>query len=136
VEASASSARLVSTRQRGSYGTTNAVVTTVPVGSGPSGVAVNPSPSIDRVYVANGFGSSVTVLNGNSSSVVATIPLAGGYPFAVAFNPNTNRVYVTNTGPNTLVVIDGNGNDVVATAPVGIDPFGVAINLGASRIYS
>jgi YVTN family beta-propeller protein len=57
------------------------VVATVGVGSGPHGVAVNPSGT--RAYVANYASSSVSVIDTATNSVVATVGV-GSYPEGVA----------------------------------------------------
>src|SRR5437899_36581 len=82
------------------------VTTTVPAGTGPWAVAVN--PVTNRIYVANYDNNSVTVIDGatNSTTTVA----AGEYPIAVAVNPATNRIYVANYNSNDVTVIDGATN--------------------------
>ena len=52
---------------------TNTVVTTVPVGDRPQGVAVNPAGT--RVYVANNYANSVSVIDTATNTVVATVPV-------------------------------------------------------------
>ena len=107
------------------------VVATVPVGLAPYGVAVNPTTS--RIYVANNGNSTVSVIDGATNTVMATV--AGVPSPSVAVNPATNRIYVINLlGPN-VQVIDGATNTVVATAPVGINPYGIAVNPTTNRIY-
>ena len=52
---------------------TNTVTATVPVGSGPDGVAVD--SSADTVYVANSGGATVSVISEANNKVTATIPV-------------------------------------------------------------
>lgn len=99
------------------------VVATIPVGAGPSSVAVN--PRTNRIYVANRDSDTVSVIDGATNTVVSTIPVEGG-PTGVAVNAKTNRVYVTN-GNDYVSVIDGATNAVVTTLAVG-DVAGVAVN--------
>ncbi len=80
------------------------VLATLPAGTNPYAVAVN--PVTNQIYVANNGGGSVTVMNGTTASVVATIPVGTG-PKAVAINPVTNQVYVANAGSGSVTVIDG-----------------------------
>jgi YVTN family beta-propeller protein len=106
---------------------TNTVTATIPVGSGPSGVAVTPDGT--KVYVANaffGFGTNVSVIDAATNTVIATIP-AGSAPGNVAVTPDGRRVYVTNFQSNNVSVIDTATNTVTATIPVGGQPGGVAI---------
>jgi uncharacterized repeat protein (TIGR01451 family) len=111
---------------------TNAVVTTIAVGARPDGVAVN--PITDRVYVANNGGSSVSVIDGATNTVVGAIPLA--FPVSVTLDPVVNRVYVTTNGTN-VAVIDGATNAVLATIPDRSDTlaFGIGTNPVTNRLY-
>jgi len=81
------------------------VVATVRVGWGgyePYGVAVN--PTTNRVYVTNEGTDNVSVIDGATNAVTATVPV-GIHPWGIAFNPTTNRVYVTNNADDTVSVI-------------------------------
>ncbi len=64
----------------------------IPVGSDPLGVAIN--PNTNRIYAANMYSNSVSVIDGSTNSIVSTIAV-GDFPAGVAVNPNTNRVYVS-----------------------------------------
>ncbi len=83
------------------------------------------------IYVANSGDNTVSVINGASNAVVATIPV-GTTPKGVAYNPTNNKVYVTNT--TTTSVIDPNTNTVVTTIPSagGCD---VVVNPNTNKIY-
>jgi YVTN family beta-propeller protein len=63
---------------------TNTVVATIPVGSGPIGVAIRPDGA--RVYVTNDNSDTVSVIDTTTNTVVATIPVGSG-PVAVAITP-------------------------------------------------
>ncbi|MET8645927.1 cytochrome D1 domain-containing protein, partial [Streptomyces sp. NPDC004675] len=102
---------------------TNTVVATVPVGSGPQGVASTPNGR--RVYVANRGSNTVSVIDTRTNTVVATIPV-GTMPLGIAITPNGRRVYVANV-LSGVSVIDTRTNTVVATVPVGGTLAGVAI---------
>jgi YVTN family beta-propeller protein len=107
-------------------------ITTIPVGAGPVGVAVN--SLTDKTYVATRDDNAVTVIQG--LSVVATVPVGGGeFDRQLALNPVTNKVYVTNFLSDNVSVIDGSIDQVVATIPVDPRPFGVAVNPVTNRIY-
>ena len=111
---------------------TNTVVGTVPVGSGPVGVAVNPAGT--RVYVANTLTNNVSVVDAASNAVVATVAM-GCHPYGVAANPAGTRVYVTNSDCGNVSAIDTATNTVVATVQVGSTPTGVAVNPAGTRVY-
>jgi YVTN family beta-propeller protein len=77
---------------------TNTVTTTIPVGTGPSGVAVTPDGA--TVYVANQFSSTVTVIDTATNTVTTTIPDVGVSPFGLAVTPGaTSAVSVTADPP-------------------------------------
>src|SRR5262249_27738840 len=99
----------------------------------PAGVGVN--PATNRVYVANFGSDTVSVIDGATSAVIATVPV-GPSPNGVAVNPGANRIYATNVGGNSVPVIDGTTNTVVATIPVsGAAPFFAAANPRNHRVY-
>ena len=76
--------------------------TTVTVGYGPQGIAIN--SVTNKIYVANTNGNNVTVIDGATLST-ATVAV-GSLPGAVAVNPVTNKIYVLNDD-GTMTVIDG-----------------------------
>lgn len=91
----------------------------------PSGLAVHPNGS--RLYVANGFSTTVTVIDTASHTVVTTIPV-GSTPARVAVNPAGTRVYVTKPFDDTVAVIDTATNAVVDTVPISTSPTGIAVS--------
>ena len=111
---------------------TNTVLATVPVGSGPTGVAVNPAGT--RVYVANKQDSLISVLDTATNSIIATVQI-GVTSFGVAVNPAGTRVYITSPSANTVLVLDTATHTVLATVPVGPGPTGVAVNPAGTRVY-
>jgi YVTN family beta-propeller protein len=93
---------------------TNTVVATIPVGTGPAGLAVTSNGT--RVYVATG--DTVSVIDTMTNAVIAVVPLGSGAG-NVAVNPAGTRVYVTHSGElsaaGTVSVIDATTNTVIAT---------------------
>jgi YVTN family beta-propeller protein len=108
------------------------VTSTIPVGNGPSGVAVN--ATTNTVYVANIGDNSVSVIDGVASTVTSTIPVGSG-PTAVAVDSTTNTVYVTNDGADSVSVIDGATSKVTSTILLGSAPQGVAVDAITNTIY-
>ncbi|NVN92510.1 MAG: hypothetical protein HXX11_18200 [Desulfuromonadales bacterium] len=105
----------------------------ISVGAQPIGIAMNPSGT--RLYVANNTSNTVSVIDTETSAVIATIPV-GLVPWGIAVNPTgTGYVYVANIGGNSVSVIDQATNSVVKTIGVGHDPVGVAVNPVGSRAY-
>jgi YVTN family beta-propeller protein len=112
-----------------------AVVTTLtlePDGSQPVALAVNSSTG--RIYVANAGRDNVSVIDGASSTVIATIPV-GRAPRGVAVDPKANRVYVANSGSNEVTAIDGGSNEVVATLAVDDEPWDLAADPNTGRVF-
>jgi YVTN family beta-propeller protein len=110
-------------------GATNGT-TTVPVGTDPYSVAVNPVTNM--IYVANDASDNVTVIDGSNNST--TTVAAGDVPLSVAVNPVTNKIYVANEGSNNVTVIDGATN-ATTTVPAGTRPWSVALNPVTNMIY-
>ena len=104
-----------------------AVTKTIPLGGNPAGVAVN--PSTNTIYVA--AGDSVSVVNGMTNAITATIPVSG--PLALAINAATNRLYVATAAG--ISVINGTTNSVAATVPLSSGPSSIAVNPTTNTIY-
>ena len=104
--------------------------TVISVGETPLGVAFNPAGT--RAYVTNYSDNTVSVINTETSTQIAVIPLnlPGGPPGArgVAVNSAGTRVYVTNSGADLLHVIDTATNTVTALVSVGDSPVAVALS--------
>lgn len=93
-------------------------IATVPVGDAPVAVGVNPMSH--RVYVANYYGDSVSIIDGTSDTVTATVEMGDWtIPLAVIANPLATpaRAYVANFWDNSVTVIDESTNAETATVP-------------------
>jgi YVTN family beta-propeller protein len=111
----------------------------IPVGSEPSGLAVN--EIANRLYVANRGSDTVSVIDYFLSNqaefknfTIANITVQK-YPSDIAINPDTNRIYVANYYSDSISVIDGATNTVSSTIKVGVNPSSIAINPDTNRIY-
>ena len=106
---------------------------TVPVGTGPSGLAVN--ATTNKIYVANKTSNDISIIDGATNSVI-TDDDPEANPSRVAINPVTNKVYVSHSGSNTITVIDGATNAVSTVAdPNAINPGLVVVNTTTDKIY-
>ena len=105
---------------------------TVPAGTGPWAVAVN--PVTNRAYVANYaiYPAQVTVIDG--ATTTPTNIASGRSPAAVAVNPVTNKTYAANFNSSSVTVIDGATN-ATKTVPAGSGPGAVAVNPETNRVY-
>ena len=111
---------------------TQTVISTVPVGSYPRGVAV--APDGQYAYVTNANDNSVSVIDTGTETVVNTIPV-GSYPIGVAVTPDSQYAYVANLHGNTVSVINTTTQTVVATIDVGDYPIGVVAMPNGKYVY-
>ena len=116
---------------------TNTVTATIPVGSGPRGVAVTPDGS--TVYVTNFQDNTVSVIATASNTVTATIPV-GNNPFGVTASPDGSTVYVANeaagTVAGTVSVIATASNTVTATIPGFSKPIAFGVFIGPPPVLA
>ncbi len=98
----------------------------VTVGDEPRYVSI--SPDDREAYVTNAISGTVSVisLNGNMSSLAATIPV-GTEPRGCAVTPNGERLYVANHTEGTVSAINLETRQVVGTVDVGGNPIALAI---------
>ena len=82
------------------------------IGTGQQPMAVAVNEVTNKAYVVNHNSSSVTVIDGKTRTVIATVKTGAG-PESIAVNPVTNRVYVANSGESSVTVIDGATDTVV-----------------------
>jgi len=108
----------------------------IPVGSYPRSVVVN--PVTNRVYVTNNGDTTVSVIDGSTNKVVATVTV-GLSPNGIDVDLETNTVYVANYNANSLTVIDGAANTVKATIMALFQgssyPWGVTVNSSTHKIF-
>jgi YVTN family beta-propeller protein len=90
----------------------------------PMGIAV--SRNGRHLYVANGRGNSVAVIDGKTQKILAMIPVAGR-PWGIAITPDGRKVYTANGLSNDVAVIDTETNRVIKTIQAGNDPWGIVI---------
>jgi YVTN family beta-propeller protein len=113
--------------------TAHAGTVVIPVGSSPWSVATNAATG--RIYVANLDGGSVTVIDGNTNGVIATVRVLP-FPFNLAVDATKNTVYVPGYTTNAVDLLDGPSNTVPVVIPaVGDVPSAVAINPTTQRLY-
>ncbi|MGW5108792.1 protein kinase domain-containing protein [Nocardia sp. NPDC004123] len=115
------------------HGSPAFTVSPVAVGKNPQGVAVD--ATTHHVYVANTSGGTVSVIDGTTLAVTATIeniPSAQG----VAVDPQTRTVYVTDyADAGKVFMIDANTNTVTATIAVGANADEVAVDPRSHLVY-
>ena len=101
------------------------VRTTLPTSDSARAVALN--AVTNKAYVINEYANTVSVIDGATGTISATIALGTGTrPQYIAVNPQTNRIYVSQ-GDASLSIIDGTTNTPVSypigsTGPIAINP--------------
>ena len=80
----------------------NKVVATIPVGTGPNGVAYDSAN--DKIYITNIFSNNLSVIDFSKNNVIATIPV-GTDPYGIVYDPDNHDIYVANYGSETVSVI-------------------------------
>jgi YVTN family beta-propeller protein len=105
--------------------------TFIQVPHGGSGVGVD--AKTDTIY-ESGY-RTVSVINGATGKVTATIADPGKQPGDVAVDPTRDRIYVANAGSSSVIVISGKTNKVTHTIKVGHDPVSIAINTKKDLVY-
>ena len=113
----------------------------VTVGVGPTSISLD--TYLNRLYVANTGGNSVTVLDATSVTLGVTPPIkilattpVGSAPVSVAAMPNGLNFYVANSGSNDVTVVSSSSFGPVATVPVGQNPIWVASEPSSTKIYA
>ena len=94
---------------RGGPVDSNAILASLPVGEGPTLLAMSPDGS--RVYAA--ANSKLSVISTASNSIVATLTTEP-YPAGLALTPDGTRAFITNLFAVNMTVVDTTTNAVVA----------------------
>jgi YVTN family beta-propeller protein len=95
-------------------GAGDSVVKMIAVGTNPQALAYD--TAANRLYVANNYDASLSVIDCGLDSAVATVAV-NGYPVALGFNPTDHKVYAA--CDNSISVIDAAHDSVVASFAVG-----------------
>lgn len=101
---------------------TASVVGTIPTGSFPHGMRMNPAG--DEIYAANVESGSVSVLDPNGLKEIEQIAV-GNAPVQVGFTPDGARVFVSLRDDDSIAVIDPVERSVLDRIAVGDGPIQV-----------
>jgi YVTN family beta-propeller protein len=122
---------------------TGQVITTVPVGTSPTAVAVDSTTHV--VYVINDVDDTLSVIDGHTHKVTTTVaidPSPNGtqeFPSlarGLAVDSSTHTIYVALVPGNRLAVIDGSTNRVTTTIPLPGDAQGIGVDPTTHAIYA
>jgi len=113
----------------------------VQVGLGPTAITLD--TFLNRLYIANTAGNSVTVLDATSVALGINPPIrtlgttnVGSAPVSVAALPNGLSFYVANSGSNDVSVVSSSSFGVVSTVPVGNNPVFIATEPSSTKVYA
>src|SRR3984885_9982962 len=118
---------------------TNALIgAAIPVGTSPTGVAVDDLLPDHRAYVVNSGSDSISVIDLSlpSPAVTQTLSLAsytpsiipiGTVPFSIGVNPLTHRAFIANQSTNVGTVLDLANANTGLTPPCAAAPCPVAV---------
>lgn len=111
---------------------TNALVTTIPVGTSPSSVTLSPDES--QVYVSNFSSGSISVIDVASNTVTSTIT-AGENPLGMAISPDGSKLYVVNEYSNKISIIDTKSNNITGTFITGENPNYLLLSTDGNTLF-
>ncbi len=111
------------------------VTATAVVGSGTNNAfSISADLASDTIYAANYGDGTLSVIDGASNTVTATVALgSGSHPLGVAVDPSADIVYVGVTGG--VDVIDGATDAVTGSITDANDPDGLAVDPDTGRLY-
>ncbi len=104
----------------------------IPTGRIPNAIGVN--PGTNTIYVANDVTNTLSVINGGTNQITATIPVAR-FPFAVSVDRRNGKVYVTSQNGG-ISIIDAATNKVVGTIALRDQINDAALNQVTGVLYA
>lgn len=107
----------------------------IPVGSGPSALAVDPAAG--KLFVTNQYSNNVTVIATANQTVLTSIAVGSdpGTSGGLAFSAVTGDLYVPNWGSDNVSVVSAAADAVVMTVPVLAAPDAVAVSPTNGYVY-
>ena len=111
-------------------GNSDTTITTVNINNTPRDVAVNPNTNL--IYVTSS--NCISVIDGSTNTITATLGPYPSYTQYVAVNSNTNRIYITSYC--AIFVIDGTTNNLITTVEIPVIPNDIAVNPNTNKIYA
>src|SRR5258706_8975991 len=111
------------------------LVKNLPVGKGPREVCL--SPDGKRAYVSNQGATSVTVVDLDAATVIATISsveMKG--PDGCVVSPDSRKLYIAASGKDSVFVIDTGANRIIKEIPVKLHvPRRLTFSPDGTRLY-
>jgi YVTN family beta-propeller protein len=89
-----------------------------------------------NLYVTNEGNNTLSVISGQTNSVIGNPIPVGSFPLGIAFDSANYNLYVTNYNSGTVSVISGQTNTVIGNPiAVGSGPYGIAFDSGNDNLY-
>lgn len=108
------------------------VIATIPVGSAPFGVAFDSANG--NLYVVNQDSGTVSVISGQTNTVVGSPIPVGNSPFCIAYDSANDDLYVGN-GDGHVSVISGQTNTVIRTLQLVSGANSIAFDSANGDLY-
>jgi len=99
------------------------------------GVAHAAAQAPHTLYVANQMADTISVVDGATFVVAATIP-TGGNPHGILVDVSKGVAYVCNRGENTISVIDLRSRKELTRIPAPGAPHGMALSADSATLFS
>lgn len=100
-----------------------------------SGTTTPAQPLRTKILVVNNASNDVTILQAKDDALIATVAV-GKAPSAVAVHSTTHTAYVANSGSASVSILDLNANKVSGTIHLSANPWELAIDPQANRLYA
>ncbi len=110
---------------------TDAVVATLAMPAGPTGVAFD--PDADAFFVADVAAQSVTEIDPATASVLGSLSL-GARPYGIAYDAADGLLYVTEPDLAQVVSVDPSSRSVVGSYAVGTFPCDIAYDPASAEL--
>jgi YVTN family beta-propeller protein len=107
--------------------------TVIPVGKGPEGNDL--SPDEKQLWVANGQGGTVSIIDIATKKVIETIDVHSKRSNRLQFTPDGKLVFISDMTGNELIVLDAATRKEVKRISPGKMPEGILMQPDGARVY-
>jgi YVTN family beta-propeller protein len=91
-------------------------------------------PRLNRIYIADSDGGDVSVIDGATGLIVATVPTASGV-YALAYNPVNDKLYCASSIDDKVTILAARTSEVTNRLRVDHDPSSLVYNPANNRVY-
>ena len=105
----------------------------IPVGKGPEGNDL--SPDEKQLWVANGQGGTVSIIDIGAKKVIETIDVQSKRSNRLQFTPDGKLVFISDMTGNEVIVLDAATRKEVKRLSPGKMPEGILMQPDGARVY-